>query len=86
MCIWKVSPEDRHCDYCVYGNGCEERPSRREGFVMTKIRALDIGEFCFFPLSRWDTCRTATSTIKKIYGAVYKTTRVEDRIMVERIS
>lgn len=25
MCIWKVEPEDRHCQYCSYILGCEKR-------------------------------------------------------------
>ena len=25
MCIWEVEPEKRHCRYCSYVKGCEER-------------------------------------------------------------
>ena len=26
MCIWKVSPEDRRCEFCTYRGGCEKFP------------------------------------------------------------
>lgn len=28
MCIWKVSEEDRLCEYCSYRKGCEKYPVR----------------------------------------------------------
>ena len=86
MCIWNVSSDERHCEYCCYGGGCEERESRRAGNVMGKIRSLEIDEWAFFPLSRWVACRTAANKLKQCYGAVFEVHRVDDRIMVERIS
>lgn len=29
MCIWKVSEEDRLCEYCSYRKGCEKYPIKR---------------------------------------------------------
>lgn len=28
MCIWQVSEEERHCEYCSYRKGCEKYPVR----------------------------------------------------------
>lgn len=28
MCIWQVSEEDRHCEYCSYRKGCEKYPAK----------------------------------------------------------
>lgn len=86
MCIWNVSSDERHCEYCCYGCGCEERESKRAGKVMWKIKNMEVNDWLFFPISRWNACRSAASTLKKCYGAVFEVHRVEERIMVERIS
>lgn len=42
MCIWKVEPADRHCKYCSYFGGCEERVTERERkFEIDKTNALN---------------------------------------------
>lgn len=86
MCIWNVKKEDRRCDYCSYGGGCEDRESKRAGRVMWRMKNMDVGEWLFFPIGRWNACRSSASALKKNYGAVFEVHRVEDRIMVERIN
>lgn len=46
MCIWKVEPEDRRCEYCSYRGGCENRPGddlERAERLLRRYRSLMIG-------------------------------------------
>lgn len=43
MCIWKVAEEDRHCEYCLWHEGCEARPTemmKRERLYIETMSTL----------------------------------------------
>jgi len=42
-CIWKVAEEDRRCEYCLWYEGCDERPTEkmeREKFYIETMSIL----------------------------------------------
>lgn len=53
--------------------------------VMTRLRALSIGEGLTFPLEDYGTVRSTASMLKKIYGAVFTTEKRKDCVYIMRV-
>ena len=87
-CIWKVSPEDRLCKYCLLTH-CDERRTdkyRRHGKVIQKMRAMGVGEEIVFEYGFYNACRTAATRLRSELDACILTRAEDDGIHVVRVS
>lgn len=86
-CVWNVAKEDRLCKYCLLTH-CDDRLNRkyrRHGFVMGRIRKMNVGDEVRFDMEFYGACRTAASRLKSNFGIICVTRMEADGVYVCRI-
>lgn len=87
-CIWEVSPEKRHCKYCILTHCAERIPEkyRKRGKVTPKMRKMAVGDELVFGYEFYNACRTAATRLREEMEMSMITRAEDDGVHVVRIS
>lgn len=68
--------------------GLEDRFAFQDTGVVNafaQIRMMQVGDTAFFPLVKWNACRTTASVLKRRFGARFLVNRTGSSVIVKRI-
>ena len=86
-CIWKVEPQDRHCNFCILEH-CKDRIPRhkRNGIVLPTLRNMNVGDKVSFSAEEYNAARTAASVAKSTWGSEFTVKKIGLKVYIKRLS
>lgn len=86
-CIWKVKPEDRLCNICIFEH-CKDRipKYKRNGTVLPTLKNMKVGDEVSFTADKYNAARTAASVARSSWGNKFTVRKEGLKVYITRLS